>query len=151
MSEHAPDEATSPVADQRFVDFVVEHAEQAMRWEVMDQRPSVPFSRVEFDVEAVNGDQEYLNFPPLGRFVMRAYIKLPLDKRQPGRRVAPVIVESAYGQLSLVDESEELSAVVGGDDPHADKIASVERLLYQLEALEATDKLVAAGQREYML
>lgn len=139
--------------DERFSSFVMEHAEQAMRWEVMDRRPEVPFNFVQFETTSISKKRRHPRSQSVARYIMDLWIKLPTAQQKPGITSAGILLEmdSDNHLVTLTDDCDQLQSVmpaswngrIGGE------VVGV--LLDQLQVLEDRDALIPAGRRTFPL
>lgn len=140
-------------AEERFSRFILGHIGVALRWEIMDARPLMPFDFVVFSREGdETASDDLAGLAPYSYYGMEIFMKRSAAERKEDEKTIPsVYIDLQPGDLEILDPYLRLSDVVPDYDPAEpySYACTANDLLDKLEALESRKLFVAAGRRMF--
>lgn len=141
--------------EHRFNDFVVRHARQALRWEMVEERSGVPIKFIEFSTTDKDDQPVAATSPSVSNHAMNLWLGLSKDERRKRGLVSAAIILESHeedGVLSIADDCDQLPHLLGyGRSGAQPGPQAVDMLLDKMQGLEDSGLLIPAGKRTFSL
>lgn len=141
--------------EHRFNDFVVQHARQALRWELVEERSGVPIKFIEFSTTDKEDHPVDATSPAVSNHAMNVWLGLSKEERKKRGLVSAAIILESNGEagvLTVADDCSQLPHLLGLDRSGAQPGPEVVgMLLDKMQGLEDSGLLIPAGKRTFSL